>query len=368
MGACGMALQLRRQRAVGKACARALAGEISREFFKEPRMQRYLAALVVALVLGAVPARAEEAVRFGTDWLAAAEYAGYYQAVANGIYRKHGLDVTIRQGGPGVNPMQQLMAGRLDFAIASNAFIALNFVKGQLPFRVVAAIYQKDPSVLIAHPDVGHDSFPQLKGSPIMISPDTRASWWNFLRAKYGYSDAQIRPYTFNLQPFLADKMAVQQGVLGSEPYSIKQAGVDPVVMLIADNGFLGYAQMLVASDKMIRARPDLVHRFVDASIEGWYSYLYVDPKPGHASIKQNNPEMTDDLLTYGRDALLKNGILDSGDAERIGIGGMTDARWASFLRSMVQQSLYPADLDVKKAYTLDFVNRKVGIAIKRRN
>jgi NitT/TauT family transport system substrate-binding protein len=332
-------------------------------------MKRYLAALAAMLVLGALPARAQEKISFGTDWLAEAEYGGYYQAVANGIYRKHGLDVTIRQGGPSVNQTQLLLAGRLDFNIASNSFIAFNFVKEKIPFRVVASMYQKDPSVLIAHPGVGHDSFPQLKGTPIMISADTRAGWWNFLRAKYGYADSQIRPYTFNLAPFLADKMAVQQGFLGSEPFSIKkQAGIDPVVLLVADGGFQGYSQLFAASDKMIRGRPDLVQKFVDASIEGWYSYLYGDPTPGNTLIKKDNPEMTDDLLAYGRDALIKYGILDSGDAEKNGIGAMTDARWASFLTSVAQQGLYPADLDVKKAYTLAFVNKKVGIAIKKKN
>ncbi|CAH2604373.1 ABC transporter substrate-binding protein [Rhodovastum atsumiense] len=330
-------------------------------------MRAYLAALLIGLACAAAPARADDRIAFGTDWLAEAEYGGYYQALANGIYRRHGLDVTIRQGGPGVNQTQLLLAGRLDVAIASNSFIALNFVKEAIPFRVVAAMFQKDPSVLIAHPGQGHDSFPALRGRPIMISADTRSGWWNFLRARFGYSDAQIRPYTFNLQPFLADKGAIQQGFLGSEPFSIRaQAGFDPVVLLIADAGFSGYAQLFATSDRLIATKPDLVQRFVDASIEGWRSYLGDDPAPGNALIRKDNPEMTEALLAYGRAALKRHGILESGDAAGRGIGVMTDARWADFFTTMSAQGLYPADLDWKRAYTLRFIDHAAGTETRR--
>ena len=258
-----------------------------------------LAAILCLLLCGV--ARANDKVTFGLDWTAEAEYGGYYQALATGIYAKHGLDVTIQQGGPQVNHTQLLLAGRLDFNISSNSFLALNFVKENIPFRAVAGMFQKDPVVLIAHPGQGNDSFPALKGKPIMISADSRVGWWTFLKAKFGYSDGQIRPYTFNLAPFLADKGAIQQGYLGSEPFSIEQQGhFQPVVLLMADVGFKGYASMIATSDKKIEQQPDLVQRFVDASIEGWYSYLYGDPAPGNALIKQANPEMTDALLAYG--------------------------------------------------------------------
>ena len=329
-------------------------------------MKRIVAALLCALLAGTA-ARAEDKVSFGLDWVAEAEYGGFYQAAATGIYKKYGLDVTIRQGGPQVNHTQLLIAGRLDFNITSNSFLALNFVQQNIPFRAVAAFWQKDASVLIAHPGQGNDSFAALKGKPIMISTDTRAGWWNFLRVKFGYSDSQIRPYTFNLAPFLADKSAIQQGILGSEPFSLKQAtGQAPVVLLVADAGFAGYASLIGTSDKNIRERPDLVRRFIDASAEGWYSYLYGDPAPGNAAIRAANPEMKQELIDYGRAALKQYGIADSGDAIANGIGAMTEARWAEFHRSMAEAGLYPRDLDVKRAFTLQFVNRKVGMDLKK--
>ncbi len=320
----------------------------------------------VAVVLSSGPVRAADHINFGLDWKAEAEYAGFYQAAATGLYAKRGLDVTIQQGGPQVNHTQLLLAGRLDFNIASNSFTAMNFVKENIPFRAVAAIFQKDPSVLIAHPGQGNDSFAALKGKAIMIGSDTRVGWWNFVRAKFGYSDSQIRPYTFNLQPFLADPKAIQQGYIGSEPFAIRQAaGFEPVVMLVADAGFAGYASLIATSDRNIRERPELVQKFVDASIEGWYSYLYGDPAPANAAIKKENPEMTDALLIYGRDILKSKGIIDSGDALTHGIGAMTPARWGEFLRTMAKEGVYPADLDASRAYTTQFVNKRVGMELK---
>ncbi len=322
--------------------------------------------LMVALLMSGRSAYAQDKVTFGLDWKAEAEYGGYYQAVAKGIYRAHGLDVTIREGGPQVNQAQLMLAGRIDFDLASNGFLALNFVRENVPFVAVAAMFQKDPSVLIAHPGQGNDSFAALRGKPIMISGDSRAGWWNFLRAKFGYSDSQIRPYTFNLAPFLTDKSAIQQGYLGSEPYSIEQESHEtPVVLLLADAGFDGYASLISASRKMTEEKPDLVQRFLDASIEGWYGYLYGDPSGANALIKQTNPEMTDDLIAYGRGALIKHGIVDSGDTLKNGVGAMTASRWSSFTNALIEQGLYPKGTDPTRAYTLAFVNKGVGLALR---
>ncbi len=318
---------------------------------------------LLALMLSFSRAGAADKVVFGLDWLAEAEYGGYYQAVAQGIYAKYGLDVTIRQGGPQVNQAQLLLAGRLDFTISSNSFLAMNFVKENLPFVAIAAIFQKDPAVLIAHPGMGNDSFLALKGEPIMIGADTRIGWWNFLKEKFGYTDDQIRPYAFSLAPFLADKKAIQQGYLGSEPFLVKQqGGFDPVVLLLSDAGFTGYASLIATSQDLIHKNPSLVQRFVAATAEGWHSYLESDPKPGNALIKQANPDMTDALLDYGREALRSHGIVESGDALTYGIGAMTDARWKAFFDSMAAVGLYPPEMDYKRAYTLQFMQKVAAV------
>ena len=318
-------------------------------------------ALVAA---AAMPACALDHVTFGTDWRAEAEHGGYYQAIATGIYKKYGLEVTLRQGGPQVNHAQLLAAGRLDFDEEPNSFIGLNFAKEGIPMVAVAAFFQKDPSVLIAHPGVGNDNLSELKGKPIMIASDTRFGSWLFLKAKFGYTDSQIRPYNFNMAPFLADKNAVQQGYLTSEPYLIEhQGGFKPVVMLLADAGYSSYGSIIETSQKLVAEKPDLVQRFVNASIEGWYSYLYGDPAPANALIKHDNPEQTDDLLAFAHDKMKANGVVDSGDSKRDGIGVMIEARWRDFFEVMAKQGLYPATLDWKKAYTTRFIGHRVGMS-----
>ncbi len=320
------------------------------------------AAAALVAVLGVGRAASAEKVSFGTDWKAQAEHGGFYQAIATGIYQRHGLDVTLRPGGPQVNHAQLLAAGVLDFNMASNSFMPLNFAQEKIPMVTVAAIFQKDPSVLIAHPGQGSDSLAALKGKPIMISGDTRIGSWLFLKQKFGFTDDQIRPYSFSVAPFLADPKAIQQGYLTSEPFTIEGQGVKPVVMLLADAGYASYGALIQTSDKLAREKPDLVQRFVDASIEGWYSYLNGDPTPGNTLIKKDNSEMTDALIAYGVAKIKQYGIVDSGDAKANGIGAMTDARWRDFFDAMAKAGVYKPDLDYRKAFTLQFVNKKIGI------
>jgi NitT/TauT family transport system substrate-binding protein len=322
-----------------------------------------IATLGATLLSMALPrAASAESVAFGTDWKAEAEHGGFYQAIATGIYKRYGLDVNLRPGGPQVNHAQLLAAGVLDFNIASNSFVPLNFVREQIPMVAVAAIFQKDPSVLIAHPGQGDDSLAALKGRPIMISGDTRVTSWLFLKQKFGYSDDQIRPYGFSVAPFLADPKAIQQGYLTSEPFIIEKEGVHPVVLLLADAGYGSYGALIETSEKLAREKPDLVQRFVDASIEGWYSYLYGDATPGNALIKRDNPEMTDSLIAYGMEKMRAYGIVDSGEAKANGIGAMSEARWRDFFDTVVKAGLYPAEMDFRKAYTLQFINKRVGM------
>lgn len=323
---------------------------------------RFATVLVAACLALCARAHAADKITFGLDWVAEPEYGGYYQALATGIYKKYGLDVTIVEGGPEVNNAERLVGGRLTFDITSNAFLALNFVQGGIPFVAVAAGFQKDPDILMAHAGVGNDSFEDLKGKTIEISSDTRASWWLFLKAKYGYSDSQLRSYGFSLTPFFTNPQAIQEAYVTSEPYLVQQqTGKKPVVLMISDAGFDGYASLIATSEKLVKTDPDLVQRFIDASIEGWYSFLYGDPSPGFAAILKANPDMTPGLMHYGYAQLKERGILDSGDAKTLGIGAMTDARWQAFFDQMAATGLYDKNMDYKSAYTLQFVDKGFG-------
>jgi NitT/TauT family transport system substrate-binding protein len=321
------------------------------------------AAVALVTVPGArVSAQTLDKVSYQTNWRAQAEHGGFYLAVTNGIYKKYGLDCEVRMGGPQQNPSQLLLGGRVDM-IMSNSFEAINYVKENLPFMCIGSIFQKDPQVLISHPGVGNDTLAALKGKPILVGAGGRVSYWPFLRAKFGFTDEQIRPYTFNMAPFLADKTLSQQGFLSSEPYAIMQAGVNPVVHLLADAGFDNYNTTINISRKMVDEKKDLVQRFVSASLEGWAEYMKAGPsiEAANAAIKKDNPDMTDDKIAYAIKVMNEKGIVRSGDALKLGIGAMTDERWKRFYDTMVAAGAFTAGLDVSKAYSLAFVNKGIG-------
>jgi NitT/TauT family transport system substrate-binding protein len=303
--------------------------------------------------------QALDKVSFGTAWVAEAEHGGFYQAVADGTYRKHGLDVTIVQGGPLVNNQLLLAVGKLDFAMG-DMLQSFDTVAQGIPTLAVAAMSQKDPQVMIAHLDRGVDSLKDLRGLTLFISQE------GFTR-EFGLLDSQVKPYTFSPQPFIVDLDSAMQGYVTLEPYAIdKITGMKPKVFLLADHGFNNYATLIQARRDTVERKADMVQRFVDASIVGWYNYLYGDTRAANALIKGQNPGMTDDQLAYSVATMKQYGIVDSGQASELGIGAMSDARIAGFFDEMVKAGVVKADLDFRKAYTLRFVNKKVGMDLRR--
>ena len=299
-------------------------------------------------------------IRFATDWRAQGEHGGFYQALASGEYARRGLDVTIMQGGPSVNVPQLLASGAIELGMGSNSFIAMNMAAENVPVRAVAAFFQKDPQVLIAHPGTGISKIADMKGRPILLADASKTAFWVWLKAKYGFTDAQVRSYNYSLAPFLADKQAIVQGYLSSEPYQVeKEGGFKPGVFLLADEGYPGYATMVLAPTKLIDSDPDTVRAFVEASAAGWKAYLHGDPAAADALILKDNPEMTPTLLENARVQMRDHGIVESGDAAGGNIGAMSDARWAEFFRVTSEQGVYPKDMDFHQAFTLDFVTPK---------
>jgi NitT/TauT family transport system substrate-binding protein len=322
-----------------------------------------------AAMLAAPPAIAQttlDKVSFGTNWVAEAEHGGFFQAVADGTYKSYGLDVTIVPGGPNANNRTLLIEGKLDFFMSANTLQSFDAVANNLPVVTVAAMFQKDPQVLLAHPVAKITKLENLRPLTLFVSKEGLAGYFQWLRSEYGFSESKVKPYTFNPQPFLVDKKSAMQGYVTSEPFVIeKQAGFKPTIMLLADYGFNGYSTLVETRRELTEQKPDLVQRFVDASIIGWYNYLYGDSKPGNAMIKKLNPEMTDELLAYSTAKMKEFGIVDSGDTVRDGIGAMTDARVASFFDKMSRAGVVRRDIDYRKAYTLQFVNKGVGLDLR---
>jgi NitT/TauT family transport system substrate-binding protein len=322
--------------------------------------QTALAGLAACAAGVTLPTRAQtlDKVTFGSNWLAEGEHGGFYQALADGTYRKYGLDVTIVPGGPNVNNRILLAVGKIDFFLSANTLQGFDAVAHDVPTIEVAALFQKDPQVLIAHPDQGIKKFTDLKRLTLFVSKEGMATYFQWLKADYGFKDSQVKPYTFNPQPFLADKNSAMQGYVTSEPFAIeREAKFTPQVFLLADQGFSAYSTLIETRRDLVEKRPDLVQRFVNASIIGWYNYLYGDNGPANALIKKQNPEMTNDLLAYSVAKMKAYGIVDSGDALTLGVGAMTDARMKAFFDEMVRAGVVNPSLDYKRSYTAQFVD-----------
>ena len=332
-------------------------------------LTRALTAGLMVVLMAISPAAAQttlDKVSFGTNWVPEAEHGGFFQALADGTYKSYGLDVTIVPGGPNENNRMLLIAGKIDFFMSANTLQSFDAAANNVPVVAVAAIFQKDPQVFVTHPESKVTRLEDLKPLTLFVSKEGISTYFQWLKSEYGFSEEKVKPYTFNSQPFLADKQSAMQGYVTSEPFAIEQtAKFKPGVILLADYGFNTYSTLIETRREIVDKKPDLVQRFVDASIVGWYHYLYGDNAPGNAMIKKLNPEMTDELLAYSVAKMKEYGIVDSGDTLRDGIGAMTDARATSFFDKMVRAGVVRGDIDFRKTYTLRFVNKGVGLDLR---
>ena len=328
-------------------------------------MTRAVAFLFASLFL-ATSAMAADKVSFGTNWLAEAEHGGYYQALVDGTYAKYGLDVTIVPGGPQANNGLLLATGKLDFYMGGNLLLAFDAVDQNLDIVVVAAHFQKDPQMVMSHPGQGLDKWENLPGATAFIGKEGLASFYRWMETAYGFKEANVKPYTFNPAPFIADVHSIQQGYVTSEPFAVEREGhFKPNIFLFADYGYSTYATTIETRADVIEKRKDVVQRFVDASTIGWYHYLYGDNANANALIKKDNPEMTDEQIAFSIAKIKEYGLADSGDTLAKGIGTMTDERIKSFYDTMVKAGVVKPGLDYKKAYTLEFVNKGVGLDLR---
>jgi NitT/TauT family transport system substrate-binding protein len=331
-------------------------------------LPRALTVGLFAVWAALAPARAQtlDKVSFGTNWVAEAEHGGFFQALADGTYKNYGLDVTIEPGGPNTNNRMLLTAGKLDFFMSANTLQTFDAVTNNVPLVAVAAMFQKDPQVLLFHPGLKIAKIEDLKPLTLLVSKEGMTSYFQWLKSEYGFSEAKVRPYTFNPQPFIVNPQSAMQGYVTSEPFAVeKAASFKPGIILLADYGFNTYSTLIETRREIVDKKPDLVQRFVDASIVGWYNYLYGDNTPGNAMIKKLNPEMSNELLAYSVAKMKEHGIVDSGDSLKNGIGAMTDERMASFFEKMVKAGVVRSTIDYRQGYTLRFVNKAVGLDLR---
>ena len=335
-------------------------------FLRFLRHSRWLGGF--SLLLASCASIAQDKVSFGTNWRAQGGHGGFYQALADGTYKKFGLEVDIVQGGPQVNNRPLLSAGKLDFLMTGNLLHSFDNVKNGIPTIVVASFFQRDPQVLIAH-EGSYKNFADLKNAKtVLIAKDGQFSFWQWLKSEHGFRDEQLKPYNFSLAQFLQDKMVVQQGYASSEPISAAAQGAKVQVFLLADQGWNTLSTTVETRTDVVRNKPDVVKRFVEASIIGWYNFIYGDRKPANELIRKANPDITDENINDEVKKFMELNIIDSGDALTKGIGAIDAARVKMFYDKMVKAGLYKAgEVDLSKVATDQFVNKGVGLDVKKK-
>ncbi len=312
----------------------------------------------------AAPAFALDKVVFASNWLAQAEHGGFYQAVADGTYAQYGLDVTIIPGGPAKNNRLLLAAGRADFYMGDNLIGEFSALAENVPIVTVAAIFQKDPLVFMSHPGAGLDRFEDLpKADKAFVGLATLTTVWPWMEKKWGFSRTKVATYNFNSAPFIADEKSIEQGYLTSEPFAIaRSGGFQPNVFLLADHGYETYATTIETRRDLLEKNPELVRRFVEASVLGWVHYLHGAASAANALIKRENPDMDDAQIAFSIQQMKAHGIVESGDALKWGIGAMDRARIARFYRDMASAGAAPEGLDLAKGVDYSFVNKGLGV------
>lgn len=316
-----------------------------------------------------LPARAEDKVKvkFATDWLAQAAHGGYFQALADGTYEKMGLEVEISSGGPLVDTRPMLLSGEVDFLMSGNLLLPFEDIRNGRPLKIIAAHFQKDPQMMMAHKGV-YKNFADLANAPkILLGSQGMESYGKWMMKSKGFKEENVELYEYDMKPFFADTQLVQQGYAVSEPYEALAANVEIDSWLLADEGWNTYSCMVQTRDEVLAQKPDVVQKFIDASTIGWYNFLYGDPAVGMQAIIATNPDQSVARLTWEVEALRSLGIVDSGEAETAGIGAMNADRIKAFHDLCVTAGVLEAgSIDLAAVADFSYVNKGVGIELRK--
>ncbi|HYC72129.1 MAG TPA: ABC transporter substrate-binding protein [Opitutaceae bacterium] len=283
---------------------------------------RFVAATLALLGLAACsrpPADAPKAadgrvkVRFQTDWFPQPEHGGYYQALAKGYYAAEGLDVEILPGGPNAQVMAGVATGRADLGMTNGDDMIVAVARG-LPLRMVAAEMQRDAQGILFHQERPIRSLRDLDGKTVMAGAGS--TWIEVVQRKLGIK-FNLQPLVGDLARFMNDPQFIQQCFVTNEPYFATQRGAKVGALLIASPE-LGYEpyRVIFGGRDFIERNPEVVRKFVRASIRGWVEYLTGDPEPANALLRKLRSDLPEDFFSYSIKAM-KDYQLVLGDPRR---------------------------------------------------
>jgi len=314
--------------------------------------------LLLSFLLLTENANANNKMIFATNWVAQPEHGGFYQALVDDEYSKCGLNVEIIQGGPNSNNRAKLITKKIDLYMGGNLIQLINARSENIPIKMVASFFQKDPQIIISHPDGNLKNWESIKDAdPIFISDLGLVTFYKWMEKEYGFKSSKRRPYLFNPSPFLANVNSAQQGYLTSEPYVIKrELGIEPNIFLLAEHGFDTYATTIEVLDETITNRQEDIQCFIDASEIGWRNYLYGDSSKANELIKKENPDMTDEKINYSISKLKQYGIVDSGDTLKNRIGYFSPKRIQAFYKKMLEYDVVKELDNIDDIFTQKFI------------
>jgi len=309
-----------------------------------------LLALLTACNSKPAPANGLFPIVFQTDWYPQPEMGGFYQAQLEGLYKSAGLDVKIVPGGPMVIADQQVASGAAQFGMGSSDQQLVAVSRG-LPLVSVAATMQHDPQALMLHEESPIHSFEQLDGKTIAVKPGS--IWFQYLVKRYNLTHVREVPATYSVATFLNDPAYIQQCFVTSEPFTVQQHGAKARTMLIGSTGYQPY-RVFFTSRQFPAAHPDIVAKFVQASIQGWKDYL-ADPTRTDAELSKLNPAMSAAQMQFSVDTLKSGHFIDGDGTPNSHLGHFTAERWATTYRQLVDLHVIANPIDPTTAYTLQF-------------
>jgi len=287
------------------------------------------------------------------DWYPQPEHGGFYNALVKGYYRDEGLDLTIQPGGPYVVVPQQVASGSAQFGLASSDQILESVADGQ-PLVAVAATMQRDPQGIMVRKDSPIHSFADMNGHTVAVK--LGSTWFEYLLKRYKLDHVHEIPATFSVANFIADPQYIQQAFATSEPYFAQQAGIETRVLLTSDAGYDPY-RVMFTTRSFLNDHPDVVAKFIRASIKGWRDYLN-DPSPANAAISKLNPALNQQWMQFTCRALREEGFVTGDDRSGVRLGRMDAARWKTMYEQLLDLKVIETPFDPTTAYTLQFVEK----------
>jgi NitT/TauT family transport system substrate-binding protein len=287
-----------------------------------------------------------------TDWYPQPEHGGFYDAQIRGYYKDEGLDVTILPGGPYVNTAPEITSGEVQFAMGSSDNILQSVANG-VPYVAVMATMQHDPQAVMVHQDSPIHSFSDLDGHAVAVRVGV-ATWFEYLVKRYHLKNAREIPATYSIANFIQDPGYIQQVFVTSEPFFARQAGVPVRTMLISETGYNPY-RVVLTSSSFLQQHPEIVAKFVRASLRGWRDYLK-NPTDINAAIAKLNPAMSVAQMQFSYEALRDQHFIAGEAPGGADLGRFDPARWTSMYQQLLELKVIEKPFDPAIAYTLQFM------------